>query len=185
MTTECVRAEIVAGFLKGNQRYLELGLEIEAAVDHLRERAKNHLWELVGKELEVPARRFGWNLEPKSDRNSEGWLLHKEEANWTKDPWSGVWVWRLKRDALKCVVGVQGWPESATDFPRSARDAANKSFDRLKLDPWPDYPYNDYQQIGWCIDGDRDVRLLGGSHGEHVKQIVTLVSALLEVADSP
>ena len=184
MTTEPVRAEVVAQFLKEKPRYLELGLEVEAAVGHLRKKAKKDLWEIVGKGLEVPAERSGWKLKLERDRNSEGWLLQKEDPRWKNEDWSGVWVWRLKRDALKYVVGVQGWPESATDFPKSAREAARKSFDGLKLDPWCEDPNNDDQQIGWCIDGDRDARLLGGSHSEHVNQIVTLVSALLEAASS-
>ena len=46
MTTEPVRAEVVAQFLKENPRYLELGLEVEAAVGHLRKKAKKDLWEI-------------------------------------------------------------------------------------------------------------------------------------------
>lgn len=150
------RKKLVAEFLKSEPRYLELGLEVEAAVRHLREKAKNDLWELVGRELEVPARRFGWKLKLERDRNSEGWLLHKEDAGWKRDTWSGVWVWRLKQHALNWEVGIQGWPESCTEFPESAREAAGDSFDRLKLDPWRENHNKHYVQVGWCVDGDQD-----------------------------
>lgn len=185
MTTEPVRAELVAQFLQGKPRYLELGLEVEAAVGYLRKKAKKDLWERMGKELELPAGRPGWELKHEQDRNSEGWVLHKQDGAWKSGIWSGVWVWRWKRDALNWVVGVLGWPESAAEFPRSARQAATDSFDRLGLVPWREDDNKHYDQIGWCVDGDQDARLLGGNDDEHVNQIVTLVSALLEVADSP
>ena len=181
------RPEIVAKFLKDNPRYLELGLEVEAAVSHLREQAESELWESVGKELKAPAERPGWNLKRKSQQDGVGWLLQKEDAGWDSDnPWSGVWVWRGKRSALNYVVAAEGWPKSDRDFPnrdfpKSAHEAARNCFDRLKLKPWRKHPQH---ELSWCVDGDRDARLLQGSHEAHVNQIVTLVSALLKAADS-
>ena len=85
----------------------------------------------MGKELEVPAERSGWKLKLERDRNSEGWLLQKADPRWKNEDWSGVWVWRLKRDALKYVVGVQGWPDNVrrTSRNRLARQPENPSTD--------------------------------------------------------
>lgn len=177
MTTEPIRAEVVAEFLRRNPRYLELGLEVEAGLQCLRKEANDVVTSRLDDELASLERKSGWKL-TKPPRSS-GWLFSHQNAGWqTKTgTWSGVWLWRPSARSLDFTVGVEGWPNDATDLGKSLREAGRSAIG--SSDAWSG-PRGSRQKMEWSFRGD--ALLLADHRNEGIQRIIALVSALVKAA---
>lgn len=168
MTNESCRAQVVAQFLAENPRHLELGLDVEAGLRHLRKEVNDRL----NRELELA----GWT------RRSGGWV--SSLPDWPSKTWSGVWLWHPSAESLDFTVGVEGWPESAAHV-KSALEGAFRRASSQHPDAWAPHPQNARwtNKIQW--EFRRANQLLGNDRERGIQQIMALVSALVEAAGSP
>lgn len=174
------RKKVVAKFLKSEARYLKLGLEVEAGLRHLRDEANKVVTSGLKRELKGLESESGWRL---TDR-SACWVFSQQDRGWTAGRWSGVWLWRPSAGSLDFTVGVQGWPASAANI-RSALEGAFRRASLQHLDAWSPHPDNVRwtNEIQWQFR--RGNQFLGNDPELGIQQIVALVRALLEAADSP
>lgn len=160
------RPEIVAEFLKDRPRYLELGLEVEAGIRHLRDEANKVATSRLEEDL------AGW------ERKKTGWLFSKKNAGWQGPNWAGVWLWRATAGSLDFVVGVEGWPEPVPDLKRSFLEAGHGAIG--SSDAWC-RPREGSRKLEWNFRGDS--LLLPVHRNKGIEEIIGLVFALREVAD--
>ena len=170
--------ECVATFLKSTPRYLRLGVEVEAAVRHLRAQA----WEHLTKELKGLANDRGCTL--RYERMYTGWTY---PIRWTsgKDDsgsktWFGVWVYRENRDSPDWSVGAENWPENAGGIKNSLLAAGREAVSAQDQGLWLESDCNAVAtraKVAWRFRG------LPGDAADVARPIMALVSALVEVAD--
>lgn len=174
------RKEAVAAFLKSDPRYVELGLQIEAALGLLREGARAWVLECVRKRMEVLGTRGGWKLE-----RTEGAPVLRR-SGWDKEKWSGIYVWPAKEDSPELEVGVADWPDSMKKdcFLRAGCTLVDEF---RNPDAWSEHHHNQAEKekaAKWIFHGDRDVRLLAGEQRDATAdEIVALVSELMNAAE--
>lgn len=173
------RKKAVAAFLKSDPRYLELGLQIDAALGLLREEARACVLDCVRKGMAALGRRGGLKLE------GTKWALLRR-SDWGEGNWCGIYVWPAKEDSPELEVGVAGWPDSMKKdcFLRAGCTSVAKF---RNPDAWSEHHHNQAEKekaAKWIFHGDRDVRLLAGEQRDAVAaEILDLVSALMNAAE--
>ena len=171
MTTEPVRAEVVAQFLKENPLYLELGLEVEAGLRHLRDEANKVVTSRLDKEFKE---LVGWR------KKAGCWLFSRQNADWKDRTWSGVWLWRASAEPLNFIVGVEGWPDNDEDIEPALEEAFRHVVASSQhRDAWS-APRQSKNKVEWNFC--RGNQFLVDDPEKGVQQIMELVRALVEVA---
>ncbi|MDE2712161.1 MAG: hypothetical protein OXI65_10390 [Acidobacteriota bacterium] len=172
------RPDIVAKFLKDDPRYLELALEVEAGLRHLRDQANQVVTSRLDEELANWEKKSGWKLA--RPRRSAGWVLLPQGAGWQEtETWSGVWLWRPSARSLDFTVGVEGWPDGTADLKTALLGVVEASQDR---GAWSPHPQNAQwrNKVQWVFRWE--IQLLGDDPETGIKQIVALVQALVTAA---